>query len=1746
MKDRALFVAVILSIAVLLGLSYAIYVGPTGYGTFGPQPASLLGIDVDATIYDGIITVDGVDAEPEWSPDFEDSPDSTVKVMMDSGTDQVGMFIVNDGGILNEYTIDFNMDMDDELKVTILDGGAIPTVECDSGGGWVPIANGDPCEEADEGVSWSDSPGTTEIVFDSSVPTDFSVTDEEITIINVYVIPPIYEDGGDAPDSTGNGGFFPMTAYPKGGPLGIQANYPTVWQAGPPFGPCHDSANIWAWLGTGISYENDADLLPDVDGITNINPLGDSPDQDFFDDGLVSISLPNCTQGNITFNVTYSASYTGYNLYFNAWVDFNRDGDWNDTLTCSVVGDTPEWIVQNMNVTQPGGAAVVTWHNDSWLSYNPDNSSKWIRIVLSPVPFLEPPAPGGWANASSGAGNGTCFEDGETEDYYWTKPSNTCLCINCTDCSAKLNNASCDIVQLIVPIMPPAFPGGNCINAPPGFFNKTFDCLGNPIIGVGVGTAIHLGMGNNYNTIQNCPITSFSNGINITNTANNNNIIGNQITFNINDGIYCHMGTNNNITFNLLQNNNNGIRFDEQCNFNTIYNNPIDTNFNDGIFFQQQCMDNVIDNNPIYYNVQNGIEFGTLCIGNDIINNEINSNTIAGILFKSQACDNNDILNNYIRFNIVIGLNITGGVDNIIYNNYFKNNGTGAMNVYDNTSNNTWNTTKTPGVNIIGGPNFGGNYWHDYTGLDTDDDGLGEQDYPILGSTNNDSLPLVLPVNCSCNSCDDCEAKLNDAACHYVNLTVDIINHSEPGGTCINMSGGFQNKTFDCQGHMIDGIDFGLGNYGIRMPGGTGRNTVENCIITDFDIGIRFTQSPHISIINNTLSSNNKGLWIDGLNFTYNNTIFGNNISSNSNIGIRIVNITSNCTIWNNYFSNNGKNVEDEGNNSWNVTYNCSGPANIVGGPCMGGNYWDDYTGTDDGTGTLPGIPNIAGDGIGDTDLPYNGSTSIHNGGDYLPLVPAVVCNCSTCSECETKLGNPACTYVNLTADIIGHNGTCIDWPADDKTFDCHGFAIDGDDVGFDEGIYMYNHHNNLIRNCTITGFREGVWIDTSFNNSIYKNEVSLNTLTGIYIEDSFDNNITDNWANSNNQTGILLYNSFNNEINRNKASMNNVEGISLYKNSSNNTLINNIAEFNTWHGIYIDNVSDNNELYKNAFCFNSYTDVEDDDANSGDNNSCHKVINWKDASAAQTCVYRCNPYCTQIGDYLRAGATWNFTNLTGALDLTFILDDSGSMSTIDIANEENASKDVVDMLRTGDRAAVVLFGTVGGTRLEQGFTSNKNDLKAAIDNLTGSQGATAIGTAINISYQNYLDNGNPASRWVTILMSDGGWNSGIDPLGAANVSTLGNMTIYTVGYGAFVDEITLKTIANTSRDNTGFGQYFYSPANGSALSGIFTGIFQNITTSNITNILRIDESLNEDRFLPYSNDTLEVSANVSSRLNGMPLPFINNTIYITPANVTASFRNSTAILFNFSMPFNATGNGTYYGSHIINLSMGTYTLDINAVAARLNNTLCPDYGTKSVEVTVGYPPRPKGPTPGGGGTRPTDTCQYVLEISAPSKLSMSGGEARSVEVTVTAVYCDVTNVRLGVDGEIPQSWVSITPAFYEKIEGGSSETFLVSIAAPITASTTAYLGEYTAIGGEANDTESFLLETFAPGKPAEKPPVEKIKEALVEFVQIVRYYKLSWLIGGILVGIGAVVLFSVYINQKPEEEGVEDTAKAI
>ncbi len=189
-------------------------------------------------------------------------------------------------------------------------------------------------------------------------------------------------DLGDAPDSTGNFPAVKMLAYPGG----MAGSFPTVYQTGsPPHGPLHQQPRDAFYLGTRVSLESEADLGPDDDGINNLDPSTDTANQDGADDGLeLPVIMPHLGLAAVDYTVTRT-SYLAKNAYVNVWCDWNRDGDWNDTIIATDGTLIPEWAVQDHQPTIPG-IGTYTFISPSFTCWHPeadDTAPIWVRITIS-------------------------------------------------------------------------------------------------------------------------------------------------------------------------------------------------------------------------------------------------------------------------------------------------------------------------------------------------------------------------------------------------------------------------------------------------------------------------------------------------------------------------------------------------------------------------------------------------------------------------------------------------------------------------------------------------------------------------------------------------------------------------------------------------------------------------------------------------------------------------------------------------------------------------------------------------------------------------------------------------------------------------------------------------------------------------------------------------------------------------------------------------------------------------------------------------------------------------------------------------------------------------------------------------------------------------------------------------------------------------------------------------------------------
>ncbi len=252
-------------------------------------------------------------------------------------------------------------------------------------------------------------------------------------------------------------------------------------------------------------------------------------------------------------------------------------------------------------------------------------------------------------------------------------------------------------------------------------------------------------------------------------SSNNNTAVNNDVSSNSRNGFYIYNSnynviSNNNVSscytgINLYSSDNNSIT-DNKANSNSwygidVYRSNSNFVFNNSVKFCKQGLhlyyaeDNVIAINRAESNTWDGM-YIAYSWGNTIASNTVSSNSRHGIWLYSS--NDNTLLGNKIEENGEddknYGIYIYSSASNLIYNNLFRNRynvGFGGI-IYSNS----WNVTKTEGINVIGGSYIGGNYWSNPSGngfsdtcSDANSDGICDMPYRLDGDV--DSFPLTQP-----------------------------------------------------------------------------------------------------------------------------------------------------------------------------------------------------------------------------------------------------------------------------------------------------------------------------------------------------------------------------------------------------------------------------------------------------------------------------------------------------------------------------------------------------------------------------------------------------------------------------------------------------------------------------------------------------------------------------------------------------------------------------------------------------------------------------------------------------------------------------------------------------------------------------------------------------------------------------------------------------------------------------------------
>jgi parallel beta-helix repeat protein len=244
----------------------------------------------------------------------------------------------------------------------------------------------------------------------------------------------------------------------------------------------------------------------------------------------------------------------------------------------------------------------------------------------------------------------------------------------------------------------------------------------------GNSNGIHLYYSSDYNTIiNNTIIINTLSGIRLDDSAYNT-FSYNEIANNHYDGIVFFQQTLGNSIYNNSIHHNNDCGLQVGSSDNIIKNNSIISNFR-GITLTYAHR-NEITNNMIKNNNWDNIQLDQS--NNNIIdNNTIDENVKGAACITILESDNSLITNNCL-INCSTGIRCLAlSINNQIYHIIFYINSEPG---YDN-SNNYWDN----------GYPSGGNYWSKYSGVDNDGDGIGDTPYNIVGGSNKDNYPFIHP-----------------------------------------------------------------------------------------------------------------------------------------------------------------------------------------------------------------------------------------------------------------------------------------------------------------------------------------------------------------------------------------------------------------------------------------------------------------------------------------------------------------------------------------------------------------------------------------------------------------------------------------------------------------------------------------------------------------------------------------------------------------------------------------------------------------------------------------------------------------------------------------------------------------------------------------------------------------------------------------------------------------------------------------
>jgi len=717
-----------------------------------------------------------------------------------------------------------------------------------------------------------------------------------------------------------------------------------------------------------------------------------------------------------------------------------------------------------------------------------------------------------------------------------------------------------------------------------GSNNNTFinNIANNNILGIDISLSSNNILINNTANNNNYGIFigSSSNNILINNTANNNDYgistsVSNNNTFinniannNSNYGISIAKSNNNTFINNIANNNSHGIDIKLQSKNNILINNTANNNSDYGIIISSS-QNNILTNNTANNN-NYGI-FISLSSNNILINNTANNNNYG---ISTPYSNNNTFINNIVYNNIRGFYIYLQSKDNTLINNTANNNSYGIFIGFSSNNsvliNNTINNNSNYGIyiesssnntienNIINNSNYYGIWINSSSNNNTISNNR------IENTLSNNSIYIKNSNDCKINSNIIFNSSLNGIKVENssgIKIFENNISNISEWGISLNISynSSIENNTlFENQNGIL--FEYSNGNItnnnitnhkeGLRLHLSAG--LIKSNIISNNERGLLINQSSDCQTEANTIYNNNIGLQLfDATSIKLSNDNLKNNsidfISENSTY-IEPINIS---------FNNNLSTIIFRGNLSIDsiesITDIPEGKApfkNFLNITNLSQDAWlaINYSYNSDEIiqkrviektlkmykNTSEGWTDSFGD-INDIDLT---AKVIYANISSMGGIFSVFGNSSEIKNCK-NITEPETFY--LASDLSGNQsyGVCIEIKTDNVTLDCNNHILLGENQASTKGIKISNFKNITLKNCNISNYEVGLFIDNSNlsniqncsfnsnsygillsnsakNNSFNETKFASNSISGIYLNGSDSNNFTNIYISGN------------------------------------------------------------------------------------------------------------------------------------------------------------------------------------------------------------------------------------------------------------------------------------------------------------------------------------------------------------------------------------------------------------------------------------------------------------------------------------------------------------------------------------------------------------------------------------------------------------------------------------------------------